>query len=511
MKTKNSLFSRNLLCKIMLTLALVVGWNDAWGSIVDNGDGTVTENFVGVTRSYSGGWILTLPTGWNYNGSTSTLYATANTNLYVVTASNTSNYYITPELNGAFSFLMKSYGTNNASSVKAYMCTLENDVFTLGDLIGEVNIAKANPAADYSEKNISFSGHSRVALLVNYAYIDDFTYTPYEEEEITTPILSITHPGTGDGFGYVTVNTTKTYTVENTGIGSMDVNITSSDAAFTVSASTLTGITNDGTGKTFDVTFIYNSEQPQPHSADITITPTFEGAIPEVITVIAGPEVELNEDKATTWTTGSGKNVYVKYTAKNGWNTICFPISVSSYKTQLFGSSATVKAYAFSAYDSSTGTISFETANYPGTGTPYLVHVDNAASAPFVVSSIWVNYSPTGAGKTEKGTSPQITFQGTFSPKAAGTLTGNYGITSNGQLRKAGSGATMKGYRAYFTGLGAAGARIITIDDDGTTTDLGFVQMVDPEAKDVYNLHGQRVEKGRKGIYVVNGKKVVIK
>ena len=79
---------------------------------------------------------------------------------------------------------------------------------------------------------------------------------------------------------------------------------------------------------------------------------------------------------------------------------------------------------------------------------------------------------------------------------------------------KAGTGAAIKGYRAYFTGISApaTGAHIsIVIDDEGGTTDLGFVKMVDPEAENVYTLSGQKVKKGSKGIYIVNGRKVVIK
>ena len=92
----------------------------------------------------------------------------------------------------------------------------------------------------------------------------------------------------------------------------------------------------------------------------------------------------------------------------------------------------------------------------------------------------------------------------------------SYGLTTAGQIRKAGSGASIKGFRGYFTGISApsSGDARITIvfeDEEGTTTDLGFVKMVDPEAEHVYTLSGQKVQKGKKGIYIVNGRKVVIK
>lgn len=103
-------------------------------------------------------------------------------------------------------------------------------------------------------------------------------------------------------------------------------------------------------------------------------------------------------------------------------------------------------------------------------------------------------------------------FQGTYAPIEGAMPDGSYGLTPSGQIRKAGSGASLKGYRAYFTGISApSGVKMIVIDEEGGETDLGIVKMVDEKANDVYTLAGQKVQKGRKGIYIVNGKKVVIK
>lgn len=399
-----------------------------------------------------------------------------------------------------------SLGTNLPSiKVKYYSDDKWNEVT-------EFTQVQINSTTDYVDVFVDDSklvGSYKIQFELQNVYISSIILKSVP----TTPLLKTTHPASGDAFGYVTVNTSKTYTIENDGIGAMNVNITSSNSAFTLSTSELTDITNDGTGKTFDVIFNYDSEHPEPHSAVITITPTYDGAIAESFTVSAGPEVEVNEDKSTTWTTGSGKNVYVKYTAKNGWNTICMPISVNAYKTSLFGSGATTKAYVLSNYDSATGTITFETTNYLGAGTPYLVYVENAASAPFLINNISVNYGPTGALQVQKpssGTS-KATFKGTFAPIEKGYFPANsYGITTTGKIVNAGENSSIKGYRAYFLGGLAAGARMLVIDDD-ETTDLGLVKMVSPEVKDVFNLNGQRVKKGRKGLYVVNGKKVVIK
>ena len=177
---------------LLLSLfALFVGVSPAWASITYHDDGTVTEGFDEAKSEYSGGYILTLPTGWNFSGtwnynwsisSESGQYKTAKPSIGNYMTANTSHYLITPELEGDFSFWMRSYSTSNGSSVAAYECTYENDVLTVGNKIGEITIAQAKPVAAMAEETISYNGSGRVALLINYAYIDDFTYTPYEDK-----------------------------------------------------------------------------------------------------------------------------------------------------------------------------------------------------------------------------------------------------------------------------------------------------------------------------------------
>ena len=496
MKRQNQLnIKRGLLSKLVLLFALFLGSSNAWGD----------------TTIFGG----TVASGWTYTRMTATGIQTA------TVASNqlsnyeaSSGYYRYYTSNSAISISSgqsivlnaKLYGTNAASVGYATIkinfstdngenwSTVKEFTYTNGDL--------TNSLKELTFDNIT-PGTYKIQFEFLYSIITEITLN----DAVSTPVLSITHPVDGDAFGYVTTNTTKTYTVNNNGLGSMDVNISSDNSAFTVSSSSLTDITNDGIGKSFDITFIYDENEPEQHTATITITPTFEGAIAQSFTVTAGPEVEFNEDKAMSWTTGY-HNIYVKYTASNGWNTICLPISPNNHKTRLFGSTATVKTYAFASYTD--GTITFEKANYLYANVPYLVYVENAGSVAFVLENTNVGYKT--PGKTSQSSA---IFQGTYETKHYQDNDDWYGVTSGGQIMKAGTGAYVKGYRAYFTGVSApstTGARIsLVIEDDGETTDLGFVRMVDPEAKDIFTLSGQKVEKARKGIYIVNGRKVVIK
>ena len=64
--------------------------------------------------------------------------------------------------------------------------------------------------------------------------------------------------------------------------------------------------------------------------------------------------------------------------------------------------------------------------------------------------------------------------------------------------------------RAYFSVDGATAARI-GIDFGGETTAVLSVALATQQTEQVYNLQGQRVDQPRHGLYIINGKKVIVK
>ncbi|MBQ2073971.1 MAG: hypothetical protein II463_04685, partial [Bacteroidaceae bacterium] len=54
-------------------------------------------------------------------------------------------------------------------------------------------------------------------------------------------------------------------------------------------------------------------------------------------------------------------------------------------------------------------------------------------------------------------------------------------------------------------------ARVLMVFDDGQTTSIDNIQGRKVDEGIYYNLRGQRVQNPTKGLYVVNGKKVIIK
>ena len=71
----------------------------------------------------------------------------------------------------------------------------------------------------------------------------------------------------------------------------------------------------------------------------------------------------------------------------------------------------------------------------------------------------------------------------------------------------------LKAFRAYLTATGTASARsILSIDisEDGQSTGISFVESEDGKTVDiVYDLNGRRLQEAKKGINIINGKKVI--
>lgn len=85
---------------------------------------------------------------------------------------------------------------------------------------------------------------------------------------------------------------------------------------------------------------------------------------------------------------------------------------------------------------------------------------------------------------------------------------GWYYIASN-ELKVANGNQTIDGFRAYFTT--SAGARLSMIIDGEETNAIEGLELNSQKANVIYNLNGQRVEKAKKGLYIVNGKKAIVK
>ncbi len=218
----------------------------------------------------------------------------------------------------------------------------------------------------------------------------------------------------------------------------------------------------------------------------------------QTVNVTAAPAIVLNETGDGTFATGENRKVRLNHTFAAGWNTIFLPFATTPDEI-----ATGAKALEFTDYNSTTNELTFSPANELKANTPYAIYVENAITEPIEF-----------IGKTVTASGPigivygDVTFQGIYAPMAAGTVANWYGLTAAGKIAKASATASLKGFRAYFTGI-PAGASVRFLDN--VSTGISTIT-VDNNMEGVYNLQGQKVEQLRKGgLYIINGKKQIVK
>ena len=215
----------------------------------------------------------------------------------------------------------------------------------------------------------------------------------------------------------------------------------------------------------------------------------------------------LSETTVNEITAGTYDRVKINYTVRQGWNTIALPFMVNDLS--VFGEN--VKAWTFSGYD---GNLKFSrvTTGSLASATPYILYVETPTTESQLVFSNITIYSSTATEADCYTKQGDATFQGTYSNMVAGEMEGKYGVTPEGEIRVGSANATMKAFRAYFIlPEGSKGAKLVIegVNDDATAIDA--VELFGNQDGDIYDLSGRKVSHAQKGIYIQNGKKVVIK
>ena len=133
-----------------------------------------------------------------------------------------------------------------------------------------------------------------------------------------------------------------------------------------------------------------------------------------------------------------------------------------------------------------------------------------------------ISYIPNGvAVLVKKGTSTEATtdvttgnqLQGTATGKTVSTITGGtVYVLYNGEFVKTTSG-TVPANRCYLVVANGAGARKLTIvHDDDDSTGIRDIEYEESEVENWYDLQGHKIQKPTKaGLYIINGKKIVVK
>ena len=207
----------------------------------------------------------------------------------------------------------------------------------------------------------------------------------------------------------------------------------------------------------------------------------------------------------TNW--GNYPAIEMDYSLKAGWNTIVLPFAWSDLS--VFGEGA--KAYSFNDY--SNGAIDFKVVTELNAQTPYIIYAPAAMSK--IVFADVKNFRTSTELSDLRITHNDAVFQGTYEPIAAPDMQGKYGVVpSTGKIQKGGANASLKGFRAYFELPGNVnGAKLNFLDENGNVeTSIDAVELMNTLNGDFYDLSGRKIEgKTKAGVYIKNGKKVVVK
>ena len=217
-------------------------------------------------------------------------------------------------------------------------------------------------------------------------------------------------------------------------------------------------------------------------------------------------EESVNAIAAKTDVAVSLKRTFYK---DGGWNTLCLPFAVNA--TDFEGA----EVREVDVTQSSENTIVFKKATTIEAGKPYLI---KWAKTPNEVCDFVNTFEGVTlvATATPVKVNDAITFTGFYNKATADKLGASVAaIGAGNKLFKVTSGE-MKGFRADFVLNPATPAAGIKVVIDGTTTGIEDLVVDGVKANGrVYNLNGQYVGNSlnglQPGIYIQNGKKVVVK
>ena len=213
--------------------------------------------------------------------------------------------------------------------------------------------------------------------------------------------------------------------------------------------------------------------------------------------------VAYDENADNTITNEDVANVTMTRKIKEGYNTVVLPFDCTLGQVEAaFGTGTEVYAFSESSENANDVTINFNkvAAGTISANVPVLIKATQA-SASQTFNGVQV-VAPT-EGAIVQGTNTK--FIGVFGPLTISA--GDY-FVGNGAIYKSTGATNMKAFRAYIYAQEASNVKMFV---DGIETGIDEINGADVENGAIYNLAGQRVNKAQKGVFIVNGKKVIVK
>ncbi len=219
------------------------------------------------------------------------------------------------------------------------------------------------------------------------------------------------------------------------------------------------------------------------------------------------PRLDVKSTETLALTEASYRHISLTRSFKAGWSTLCLPYATTP-------ADLGVKLYELSSVVD--GALNFSTvgdAEATVANKPYLVFAEadvNIANKLLPFTAVESEMDDTQFGN--------VTFKGNY---AAGfDMQGYYGVANTAEgssIAKGAAGSRLNATSAYFdiTGVGAKSLAITIDGEDQTTAIRGLDAEAETNGQPVFNLRGQQVGTTTsglpKGVYIQNGRKVIVK
>lgn len=200
------------------------------------------------------------------------------------------------------------------------------------------------------------------------------------------------------------------------------------------------------------------------------------------------------------------------------WNTICLPFDVDLTDEGCPLTGATVKTLTSATMTGTTVELTFgDAVTTLEAGVPYIIMWETADN---IVNPTFSHVTITSTeGQAINKADGNVKFIGYYNAFDINTPDNDdiYYMTADNTLIHTGKARTLKACRAYFQFTEAATARDLILNFDGETTSLNEALILKSEkfatAEGWYTINGLRLNSKptTKGIYIHNGKKIVIK
>lgn len=237
-----------------------------------------------------------------------------------------------------------------------------------------------------------------------------------------------------------------------------------------------------------------------------------DGPVSGKINVIVTDVLTLDENSQVEPEDADPCEVKVLRTLKaNEWSTICLPFDVENIG-EVFGEDVQLAKLSACTFTEESEVvknidITFAEAEAIDANTPYIIKVSkDITEFSLDEAEIYKGTAQVRVGKAGSRAYMYGTYAATAVPEDNVFISNNKFWYSTGKT-------PIKGYRCYFKfdkNLPKDATSRISISIDGVQTDIAIPELM-PNDGEYYNLNGLRVETPSKGIYIKDGKKVVVK